>query len=392
MLARRSVSLAVALGLLTLGGSPVSAQPPAAAGTFTEAARDAPSEDDVRLVLTGGGTFAYGNAHTLGLNLGGSFFVREAAEQLDVEVTYLLGMAEAPLTCNDDPMGVGCGGAAGGGRTGGFAGNWVENANNLAWRIRYDHYFDADNALFVAHRGRRDPFAGLEARLGLQLGYSRVLMREENHRLSLDAGLDGTIDVYTDSVGRVNRAGAIAMPPTFTPPLLQGTDARFMPAVRLYLAYSNHLNSALTYDTGLEVLWNVVNPGHFRFEWQNHIRSRITGFLELSLDIIFRLDSQPPGQNNPWTENPAIVGTDMRLRPGQSTGMFDMVSTLNLVGTFDIDGAPAAAEPEAPACPEPTPCPDCPTCEACPPPPAPAETAPAPVAPAPAPVAPAPAG
>jgi hypothetical protein len=354
----RSLHAALAAIALLLSASSIAEAQPEGPATFTEANRDAPSENDIRFTLTAGGTFAYGNARTLGVNLASGFFLRDAAEQLDIEVTYLLGMAEAPLTCADDPMGIGCGGMAGGARTGGFAGTWVENANNLNWRIRYDHYFDADNSIFVAHRGRRDQFAGLDVRLGLQLGYSRVLFREENHRLSLDIGVDGTVDVYTDEVGNANRNSA-----TFVAPPLQGTDARFVPAVRLYLAYTNHINEAITYDTGLEVLWNVVNPGHFRFDWQNHIRSRLTGFLELSLDITLRVDSQPPGQNNPWNENPAIVGTDMRLRPGQVTGMFDFLTTLNIVGTFDIDGTPEAAA-EEPACPEPTPCPTCPECPA----------------------------
>ena len=221
--------------------------------------------------------------------------------------------------------------------------------------------------MFVAHRGRRDQFAGLDVRLGIQIGYTRVLFREENHRLALDMGVDGTIDVYTDAVASLNRAGAIATPPTFTPPPAQGTDARFVPAVRLYLAYTNHVNDVLTYDTGFEVLWNVINPSHFRFDWQNHIRSRINGFLELSLDLTLRVDSQPPGQNTPWNENPAIVGADMRARPGQITGMFDFLSTLNLVGTFDIDGEPVAL-PEEPACPPPPSCPACPSCDASPPP------------------------
>lgn len=359
-----SLGTALCVPLISIA-LPTAAQAPAGPATFTEANRDAASEDDVRLSLTAGGTFAYGNSRTLGLNVAAAFLVREAAEQLDLEITYLLGMAEAPLTCNDDPMGIGCGGVAGGARTGGFAGTWIENANNLIWRARYDHFFDPDNSIFAAHRGRRDTFAGLDGRFGIQLGYTRVLFREENHRLALDLGVDGTVDVYTDAVARVNRAGASAVPPTFTPPLLQGTDARFVPAVRVNLTYTNHVNEVLTYDTSLEVLWNVVNPGHFRFDWQNHIRSRINGVLELSLDLTLRVDAQPPGQNSPWVENPGVLGTDMRLRPGQVTGMFDFISTLNLVGTIDLDGEPAAV-PEEPACPEPPPCPVCARSEACP--------------------------
>jgi len=375
----RPVSIVVfaTLCVLVFPASRVDAQA-AAASTFAEARRDAASEDDVRLRLTAGGTLAYGNARTFGLNVAGAFVIRRSAEQLDVEAGYLFGLAETPLTCAADPMGVGCGGMASGTRTAGF-GAWTENANNATWRVRYDHYLGPSDAIFVAHRGRRDPFAGLDARLGVQLGYSRVLLREENHRLALDLGVDGTIDLYTGAVVSQLRAS----PPSF--PALQGTDGRLVPAVRAYLAYENRIHAALTYETGLEVLWNVVNPAHLRFDWQNHVRSSINDWLQLGLDVTVRFDAAPPGQTTPWQDNPSIRGVDGVLRAQQVTTMFDLLTTLNLVGNLDLDGtAPAPAEEEE-ACPEPQPCPVCETTAA--------ETAPAETsapegspAPAPAPV------
>jgi hypothetical protein len=135
----------------------------------------------------------------------------------------------------------------------------------------------------------------------------------------------------------------------------------------MQLAYVNHLNAALTYDTTFEALWDIPNPEHFRFEWVNRFRSAIETWLQISLDLTFRLDSLPPGQARSWNE--------VAFQPTQ---MFDMLATLNLVGSFDLDGEPPPPAPaeEEPACPEPS-CPACPET-------APAEAAPAEAAPAPA--------
>ncbi len=363
----------VVASLVMLASAPALAQP-----TFAEGAGTRPDADDIDLNVTAGATLAYGNSRTVGLNVAANLTIRESMELFVAEVTYVYGVAATPLTCGDvqaNPAGFPLGtttfcgvagtGMAPGARAPGFN-DWRENASNLNWRLRFDHFFDGDNAFFVANRGRIDYFAGLDLRLGIQAGYNRMLFREENHTLAMDIGVDATVDLYSDSVRAQNRA-LVAMGTAL--PVLSGTDARLVPALRLQLAYVNHINAVLTYDTTFEVLWDIPNPEHFRFEWVNHIRSAIDTWLQISLDVTFRLDSLPPGQARSWNEDATR----------QTTTMFDMLTTLNLVGAFDIDGEPPPVPEEpAAACPEPTPCPDCPACSACDPPvvEAPAEDAP----------------
>lgn len=351
---RTIVSTTLAAASLTLIGvtftSLAHAQTSAATvQQFQEAARQTADDEDLRLQLQAGGNFGYGNARTLGFNVGATLEYRTNENQLGFEVTYLYAFAQQPLTCAADPFGIGCVGidptmmTPGSVRAGGFQ-DWAESSNNLGWRARWDHFFDLDNAFFVAHRGRRDPFAGLDIRLTLQIGYSRLFVREENHRLWMDVGVDATFDDYSSTVTRQLEVTRPTLPP------LQSYSERFVPSVRVFLGYDNHINEMLTYRTGLEVLWNVVNPQHFRFDWQNQIRSRINGFLELSFDLTMRLDAQPPGQSSPWNENAAFVNPmdpAMLRRPGQVTQMFDILTTLNLVGSFDLDGAEEAAVEEA---------------------------------------------
>lgn len=352
--------MSLALMALAIVATPASTL----AQTFSESRAAAPAEstDDIDLNLTAGGMLNYGNANAGGVNAAGGLTIHEGMELFVAEVSYAWGIAGTFPTCGDvraglvpDPIvgGTGfCGTAMAptmqpaSARAGDAS--WRESASNLNWRLRYDHFFDADNALFVAHRGRMDYFAGLDLRLGLQLGYNRMLFREENHTLALDVGVDATIDIYSQRVRDQNHA-LVDMGTAL--PNLAGTDGRIVPALRVQLAYVNHLNSVFTYDTTFEALWDVPNPEHFRFEWVNHLRSAIDTWLQVSLDVTFRLDSLPPGQAASWRE-----------RFGQTTTMFDLLTTLNLVGNFDLDGEPPSPE-EPPAAAEPT-CPDCPTCPA----------------------------
>lgn len=362
-IARRLSALAILGVLAALAPAAALAQP-----TFSEAAGAGPADtDDIDLNVTAGGTLTYGNARNIGLNLAGNLTIHEGMELFVAEVSYVYGIAQTPATCADVNANPAlfpaatldyCNGGAMAmdptARAPGFN-DWRENSSNFNWRLRFDHFFDADNAIFVANRGRMDYFAGLDLRLGIQLGYNRMLFREENHTLAMDVGVDATVDIYSESVRAQNRALVAAGTAL---PNLAGTDARMIPALRVQLAYVNHVNDVFTYDTTFEALWDIPNPDHFRFEWVNHLRSSIDTWLQVSLDLTFRLDSLPPGQAASWQE----------VTARQTTTMFDMLATLNLVGNFDLDGEPPTveeAEEEAAACPEVTPCPDCPVCADC---------------------------
>lgn len=360
-IARRLGALAILGVLAALAPAAALAQP-----TFTESAGTGPADtDDIDLALNAGGMLNYGNANAGGINASGNLTIREGMELFVAEASYVWGIGGAYPSCGDvraadpgDPRfvdarafcdpGGGMPAQPDGSRAAGL--DWRENASNLNWRLRVDHFFDGDNALFVAHRGRVDYFAGLDLRLGIQLGYNRMLLREENHTLALDLGVDTTIDLYSQSVRAQNQA-LLDMGTAL--PNLANADLRFIPALRVQLAYVNHLNAALTYDTTFEVLWDIPNPDHLRFEWVNHLRSAVDTWLQVSLDVTFRLDSLPPGQAASWNE-----------APGQPTTMFDLLTTLNLVGNFNLDGEPETVQDaeDAAACPEVTPCPDCPVC------------------------------
>ena len=291
-------------------------------------AAPADADDDLRLQLTAGASGTYGNARNIAINLAGLFAVRRGQHSFLFEAGWVYGLAATRV----DPEMMMY-----------DFGTPNENTNNFTSRLRYDFFLDPDDALFLVAKARRDPFARLEPRITLQAGYLRNFFREENHRFWGEIGYDFTYDRFGTPVPL--QVGVDDM----GNPVL--SDDRALHSLRLYIGYSNHLTDTLTYDTGLEALMRLDRPEHWRFEWTNQIRSKIEDWLQISIDVTVRVDSLPPGQAEAWNE-----------QANQATQMTDLLATLNLVGTFDLDGTPAEEEeeePECPACvcPAPEPCP-----------------------------------
>ena len=241
-------------------------------------------------------------------------------------------------------------------------GDFNENTNNFNGRVRYDYYVTPDDSIWAEARIRNDPFAFLVPQVSGQAGYQRVLLREERHRLYFELGLDLSYQNFGQALPPNNAAGVS--------PANQSAE-RSIFAYKALLGYTNEINPGFTYVTRFEVLGTLgstrataavdgpatefgAEPGHLRMQWVNQFRSQIEDWLQLSVDITGRLDSMPAGQLAPWDE-----------QSNQPTQMFDLLTTVNLVGNFDLDGEPAAEEePE----PEPEPCPVCdePEPEPCP--------------------------
>lgn len=317
------LSLLASLGALASSSARVRAQDaPAAAQQHAATVAERPTEDDIQLQLSAGVNGAYGNARSVAVNLAGNFTLRLGEHAFLAEAAWLYGLAAT----RSDP-------AAGDHEFG----EARQNANQLTGRLRYDLFLTDDDAVFVVANARRDPFANLVPRIGVQAGYLRNLLNEEKHRLWVEVGYDFTFDRFTDD-------------------LVVGTDENGLPQIsrdrqmhslRLYVGYKNELNDVLTYRTGLEALMRFDRPEHWRFEWVNQFRSKMADWLQLSVDVTGRLDALPPGQVEAWNE-----------RPNQPTQMFDLITTLNLVGSFDLHTPPSEEEDEEEEecnCPEPAP-------------------------------------
>ena len=297
-----------------------------------------PHADNVIWTLRAGGNLNYGNTHTAGVSISSSVGLRRGNDVVVVEGDFRYTVAASALSCGSvqaAPMGTYatgtvafCGPSVGGmaprNRAPGFN-DWTEIVVAMTWRLRWDHFVDPANAFFIGHRGRIDRFAGLRPRVSLNFGYSRLVFEEPQHLLAFDLGLDGTFDFFTDPI-REQTAAIVASGRAL--PVFSYQDRRFVPSVRVGLNYVNHLNPFLTYDTTFDAYWDVVNQTHLRFEWINHLRTAIDQMFQVQLDVTLRLDSLPPGQAVAWAEDPTI----------QTTTMFEVLTTLSVQGTFDLDG------------------------------------------------------
>jgi hypothetical protein len=319
-----------------------------------------PHADNVIWTLGASGSFNYGNSRTLGLNVSSSLGVRNGPEVVVIEGAFQYVNAQPLLSCgsvqaNPDPSvypqstidyctppppsdgSMQLPPMPGHNRAPGFN-DWTEIAVNLNWRLRWDHFVDPANAFFLAHRGRIDRFGGLRPRISLNFGYSRIVFEEREHLLSFDLGLDASFDFFNDAV-RAQNLNTIANGghlPVFE---FRDGDRRFVPSVLLGVTYVNHLTPYLTYDTILQALWDVANPTHLRFEWVNHLRTAIDQTFQIRLDVTVRFDSLPPGQLVSWVEQTAQ----------QTVLMLDVLTTLTLQGSFDLDGPAryrSSVEPE----------------------------------------------
>lgn len=290
-------SMVMALGMSAGVVSVASAQPPAAASQHAESVATRHTEDNVRLALTAGTALTYGNSRNFAVNLGGDFLLRLGQHALTAQIGWIYGMAslQPDLTTGFGP--------------------WEEGTNNLTWKLRYDLFLTDDDALFAVHHGRRDPFAQLDPRIGFQVGYMRNFVNEDKHRFWGEIGYDFTYDRFGDIPLDVGDG--------------QTSTDRALHSARLFIGYDNRLNDVLTYTTGLQALMRVDRPEHWRFEWTNQLRSKLAAWLQVSLDVTARLDSLPPGQQSAWTEN-----ADRMANP--QAQMFDLITTLNLVGSFDL--------------------------------------------------------
>lgn len=307
-------------------------------GEQTAARSEAPN--DVVLALSLGSTFTYGNTRGLNITTSMNLQLRDGPDVGVIEAAFLYGIAQTPNTCGDVvdaepgiyPVAVEdtCLMSDRGQRAPGFN-IWKELSVNLQWRLRWDHFFDRENALFVAHVGRADRFAGILPRLALQVGWNHILFQEgRNHSFAFDLGVDGTLDIFEGrqrtEIQRQVAAGA-QLPP------LWGTDGRFMPQVLLRLMYVNRTSTGFQYDTTLEAFWDVADVTHLRGQWVNHFRAAIDRVFQMRVDLTGRFDSRPPSQAEAFVES-AI----------QTVTMFELIATLNLQGTFDLDGAAQTGE------------------------------------------------
>lgn len=242
------------------------AEAPEQAPQFVETAPlEIPETDETQLNLSAGGVLNTGNTRAFQANVGGDFRMVRGDSAFGANTGFVYGRADLPEDETDD---------------------YQDTSRNLNARARYDYFVTTMDAIFAAGVYRWDTFAGLDTRLQGQLGYLRnFIVKEEAMRFWGEVGYDITYDNYTQEV--LDDLADMGEPVE---------EETVVHSGRLFFGYDNHLNELVTVLIGLEGLLNVERPEDFRLNWDNALRSKLNGSLQLEVKFSLKFDSEPvPG-------------------------------------------------------------------------------------------------
>ncbi len=186
-----------------------------AQGGFQSAARPADDKNFLALELMAGGLLAAGNAQTLAYTAAGNFQLRRDMNQLGVRASA--NFARSSGARLDD----------------GTLPPMEDTLENYQGLIRYDRFFSKVVSGFVQVSALNDPFQGLDLRLNVDPGIAIYVIDDEREQLSFDVGYDLQYENWTTAAG---------------------DDDDTLHSLRLAVRYSNNLNEAVMFSSGVEYL------------------------------------------------------------------------------------------------------------------------------------------
>lgn len=148
----------------------------------------------------------------------------------------------------------------------------VETARKYEGEGRYDRFFGTRDSLYLLAGGFADPFAGYDAQVHGQVGWSHTFVVSSAGRLYAEAGADVAREDFVDGVTPESQVVLSAR-------LLAGGHYQFNPAVRL--------------DDQIEVLENVLDVEDVRVKNAATLTSALSTSLAVKLSYTLTWDHQP---------------------------------------------------------------------------------------------------
>jgi len=147
-----------------------------------------PKENEASLSAELGGTLVTGNADFYAVNgavrgesrwkrnkVSASALVNIGASKVDTDADGLLSEAERKA-------------------------DYVQNLKRYAGEARYDRFFGQRGSIYALAGAIVDPFAGYDLRSHEQIGYSRLLVKQEKSQLRAELGFDVAQENYVEGV------------------------------------------------------------------------------------------------------------------------------------------------------------------------------------------------
>lgn len=156
-----------------------------------------------------------------------------------------------------------------------------ESARNYAAKLRYDRFLTANNSLFIAALAGADKLAGKDLTAGGQLGYARLLHKNERHELAGEFGYDFSYENYASA----------------------DPESVSIHSARGFVGYKGKLSETTTVDGALEVLANVngqtIGPREvsaledLRANLSGSVSAKLTKSVALSFSFTAKFDNVP---------------------------------------------------------------------------------------------------
>lgn len=152
---------------------------------------------------------------------------------------------------------------------------YVTNQQQATADIRYDRFLGKKNSLYFLAGELVDPFAGFLSRSHQQIGYSRVLLDNDDTDLVAEVGFDWAQEYYVAND--------------------EPDQDRYQNvfAARAMLGFKHVFNEAVSFEDTLEVYPNVVVLEDVRVINQASLAAKLSDKLGFKTSYNLRFDNQP---------------------------------------------------------------------------------------------------
>lgn len=234
----------------------------ATSGFETPAVPEGEENDAAEAKISAGGMQSSGNSRSLAATASAQYRLRRNVNQLSAAAAVNFARSAASP---DDPM--------------------ETTVENYQGKVRYDRFLFRRFAAFVAASGRRDRFQGLDLRLNIDPGVAYYFIDAPKHQLWSELGYDFQYDVRNqDSIDAAALDDLV----------VEKTDVQH--SGRAFAGYTNTLNDAVTFNTGVEFLLGLPETERWRLNWDVGLTSQIGGAFSLATTFSLRYDHDPlPG-------------------------------------------------------------------------------------------------
>ena len=240
-------------------------------GQFAAAVDPETEDDATEAEISAGGLLSTGNARAASATGAGRVRIRRKRHQFGAEFAGNYG--RAALEAGADPQ---------------------TTVGNVQGRLRYDFFVHPRISLFGMLTARHDRFMGLEARVNVDPGVAFYLLKDPKNRLWTEVGYDFQYDVLTEEATFAKDEDGAIILGTDGQPVVALDEVRLNHAVRLFGGYSNHINDAVTFNTGFEYLQSVLEATRWRLAWDVGLTANLVNRLAIATTLTVRMDNSPP--------------------------------------------------------------------------------------------------